>query len=153
MMAAERETVDRQFGVVNVQPDFAAIPSGLQPKPASPLAAQHQDWSRIPEERLEDGVFRQLVVGRDLMVCRLRFPPHTVTADHRHPHEQMTLVEKGRVRFTFGDETREARAGDVLFFPSNFWHGARILDEETVLVDIFTPVRKDFLEEGDAARG
>ena len=29
MMAAERETVDRQFGVVNVQPEFRATPSGL----------------------------------------------------------------------------------------------------------------------------
>ena len=29
MMAANREREDRQHGVVNVQPDFAAIPSGL----------------------------------------------------------------------------------------------------------------------------
>jgi 5-deoxy-glucuronate isomerase len=29
MMAANREDVDRQYGVVNVQPDFAAIGSGL----------------------------------------------------------------------------------------------------------------------------
>ena len=29
MMAANREREDRQYGVVNVQPDFAAIPSGL----------------------------------------------------------------------------------------------------------------------------
>ena len=30
MMAANRETVDRQFGVVNVQPDYAASGSGLE---------------------------------------------------------------------------------------------------------------------------
>jgi 5-deoxy-glucuronate isomerase len=29
MMAANREREDRQYGVVNVQPDFAAVPSGL----------------------------------------------------------------------------------------------------------------------------
>lgn len=29
MMAANREDADRQYGVVNVQPDFAATPSGL----------------------------------------------------------------------------------------------------------------------------
>ena len=29
MMAAKREDVDRQFGVVNVQPEFAAGGSGL----------------------------------------------------------------------------------------------------------------------------
>jgi 5-deoxy-glucuronate isomerase len=31
MMAASREDVDRQFGVVNVQPEFAAGGSGLDP--------------------------------------------------------------------------------------------------------------------------
>lgn len=31
MMAAHREDVDRQFGVVNVQPEFAAAGSGLDP--------------------------------------------------------------------------------------------------------------------------
>jgi 5-deoxy-glucuronate isomerase len=30
MMAAEREGLDRQFGVVNVQPEFAAMKSGLE---------------------------------------------------------------------------------------------------------------------------
>jgi 5-deoxy-glucuronate isomerase len=29
MMAAHREDVDRKYGVVNVQPEFAAVPSGL----------------------------------------------------------------------------------------------------------------------------
>ena len=29
MMAANREREDRQYGVVNVQPEFAAVPSGL----------------------------------------------------------------------------------------------------------------------------
>jgi 5-deoxy-glucuronate isomerase len=31
MMAANREDVDRQYGVVNVQPEFAALGSGLDP--------------------------------------------------------------------------------------------------------------------------
>jgi 5-deoxy-glucuronate isomerase len=31
MMAAHREDVDRKYGVVNVQPEFAATPSGLDP--------------------------------------------------------------------------------------------------------------------------
>jgi hypothetical protein len=29
MMAANREREDRQYGVVNMQPEFAAVPSGL----------------------------------------------------------------------------------------------------------------------------
>ena len=43
---------------------------------------------------------------------------------------------------------RVAKAGDVLYFPSNLPHGATMLDEPVVLVDIFSPVREDFLGGG-----
>ncbi|HEX8138092.1 MAG TPA: cupin domain-containing protein [Pyrinomonadaceae bacterium] len=106
---------------------------------------QHMDWSSVPVERIEEGIERQMIVGEKLMVCRLRFAPHTVTPAHDHPHEQLTLVEKGPVLFTVGDEERIAQTGDVLHFPPNSWHGATMLDEEVVLIDIFSPVREDFL--------
>jgi quercetin dioxygenase-like cupin family protein len=107
--------------------------------------AQHLDWASIPVEKLEEGIERQMVIGEQLMICRLRFAPHIVTLAHDHPHEQMTLVERGRVRFIIGNEERIAQAGDVLYFPSGCWHGATMLDEEVVLIDIFTPIREDFL--------
>jgi quercetin dioxygenase-like cupin family protein len=103
------------------------------------------DWSSVPVERLEEGIERQMIVGEKMMVCRLRFAPHTITLPHDHPHEQITLVEKGPVLFTVGDEQRIARTGDVLHFPPNSWHGATMLDEEVVLIDIFSPVREDLL--------
>ena len=112
---------------------------------AEPAASQHVNWATVPIETVEEGIERQLVVGDDLMLCRLRFAPNVVTAAHDHPHEQITIVERGRVRFTVGREERIAQAGDVLHFPSGCWHGATMLDEEVVLIDIFTPVRKDFL--------
>ncbi len=89
---------------------------------------------------------RQMIVGERLMVCRLRFAPHVITPAHEHPHEQITLVEQGRARFIIGSEERVAEAGDVLHFPSGCRHGATMLDEEVVLIDIFTPLREDFLK-------
>jgi quercetin dioxygenase-like cupin family protein len=109
---------------------------------------QHTDWSRVPVEALGDGTERQMIVGERVMLCRLRFAPRVVTPPHEHPHEQITLVERGRVLFTVGDEQRVAEAGDVLHFPPNSWHGATMLDEEVVLVDIFSPIREDFLGNG-----
>lgn len=106
---------------------------------------QHTDWTNVPVEQLETGIERQMIVGDNLMICRLRFAPQVVTAPHDHPHEQMTLVERGRVRFIIGEKERIAQAGDVLHFPSGCWHGATMLDEEVILIDIFTPVREDFL--------
>ena len=107
--------------------------------------SRHINWSNVPIERLEEGIERQMIVGERVMVCRLRFAPHIVTPAHDHPHEQITLVESGLVLFTIGNEQRVAQAGDVLHFPSGTWHGATMLDEEVILVDIFSPIREDFL--------
>jgi quercetin dioxygenase-like cupin family protein len=106
---------------------------------------QMRDWTSIPVEQIAEGIERQMVWGDHVMVCRLRFAPHTVTAVHSHPHEQITMVERGRVDFFVEGQRRTASAGDVLVFPSNIQHGATILDEEVVLVDIFSPLREDFL--------
>jgi quercetin dioxygenase-like cupin family protein len=103
------------------------------------------DWKTIPVEQISEGIERQMVVGQNIMVCRLKFAPFVVTPEHSHVHEQMTLVMQGKVKFIVGSEERIVSAGDVLHFPSNFWHGATMLDEEVVLIDIFSPIREDFL--------
>jgi quercetin dioxygenase-like cupin family protein len=113
--------------------------------PASVIAFQHRDWAAVPVEVIGDGIERQMIWGEHIMVCRLRLQPHVVTAVHSHRHEQITLVEAGRVLFTVDGEERVASAGDVLYFPSGILHGATMLDEEVVLLDIFTPIREDFL--------
>ena len=59
MMAAHRERDDRQFGVVNVQPEYAATGSGLDAGRAGgdamnrtpPSVFQHSDWTTIPAEQ------------------------------------------------------------------------------------------------------
>jgi quercetin dioxygenase-like cupin family protein len=109
------------------------------------LKPQHTDWSSIPVEQLEPGIERQMIVGENLMICRLRFAPNILTPAHGHPHEQITFVERGRVLFTIGDQQRIAEPGDVLHFPSGTWHGATMLDQEVILIDIFSPIREDFL--------
>jgi quercetin dioxygenase-like cupin family protein len=106
---------------------------------------QHCDWSSIPVEQIADGIERQMIWGEQLMVCRLRIAPRVVTAIHAHPHEQITLVERGTVRFTIAGQERVSSAGDVLHFPSQCEHGATMLEEEVVLIDIFSPVREEFL--------
>jgi quercetin dioxygenase-like cupin family protein len=102
-------------------------------------------WEDVPSELIAEGVERQMIIGERLMICRLTFQPHVDTPVHSHPHEQITLVERGRVRFSIGTEERVATAGDILHFAPGMSHGATMLDEEVVLVDIFTPIREDFL--------
>lgn len=110
--------------------------------------AQHLNWSGIPIDHPAVGIERQMVVGDCLMICRFRFAPFLVTPEHSHPHEQMSMVVSGRVRFFVEGAERIALPGDVLHFPSNCRHGATMMEEEVVLIDIFAPVREDFLSPG-----
>jgi quercetin dioxygenase-like cupin family protein len=107
--------------------------------------AQHLNWTDIPVEHPAEGIERQMVVGERMMIVRFRFVPFLVTPEHTHMHEQMSLVVSGRVRFFVEGEERIASPGDVLHFPPNCLHGATMMDEEVVLIDIFSPIREDFL--------
>ena len=106
---------------------------------------QQADWASIPAVRIAEGIERQLFWGDRVMVCRLRIAPHTVTPVHSHPHEQITMVERGRVRYIIEGQERVLEQGEMLHLPSGISHGATMLDEEVVLVDIFSPLREDFL--------
>jgi quercetin dioxygenase-like cupin family protein len=103
------------------------------------------NWRTIPAERIGEGIERQMVVGDNLMICRLKIQPRVVTPVHSHEHEQITMVERGRVLYIVDGVERVVSNGDVLHFPPNVPHGATMLDEEVVLVDVFTPKREDFL--------
>jgi quercetin dioxygenase-like cupin family protein len=103
------------------------------------------NWNSIPAETVAEGIRRQMVTGDRLMMCRLQMAPHTATPIHSHPHEQITIIEQGRVRFHVDGSDRIVSAGEILHFPSNVRHGATMLEEPVVLIDIFTPIREDFL--------
>lgn len=109
------------------------------------ITALVTDWTKVKAEQPAPGIKRQMVVGKNLMMCRFTFEPFLVTPEHTHPHEQMTLVIKGKVKFIIDGEAKIVSPGDVLHFPPNNRHGATMLDEEVILIDIFAPIREDFL--------
>ncbi|HVQ56372.1 MAG TPA: cupin domain-containing protein [Pyrinomonadaceae bacterium] len=108
------------------------------------------DWNSIKKENTAPGIQRQMVIGKNLMVCRFTFEPFLVTPEHSHPHEQVTLVVQGKVKFIIDGDVKIMAPGDVLYFPSNNRHGATMLDEEVILIDIFSPIREDFLVDNSA---
>ena len=66
---------------------------------------------------------------------------------HSHPHEQVGTVRSGKVRFCIGDEERIVEPGDFFSVPSDVPHSAAcISDEPAELVEIFCPVREDFIK-------
>lgn len=101
--------------------------------------------SEIALEDLGDGVSRKvLAYSENIMTVEVHFEKGAIGAMHNHPHEQITYVLSGKFEFTIGDETKIVEAGDTLYKEPEIMHGCVCL-EAGVLLDNFTPMRKDFV--------
>ena len=100
----------------------------------------------IKANDLGGGVTRRVLAhAPQMMMVEVSFEAGSVGSEHRHPHCQSTYVLSGRFRFTIEGEAVEVSAGDTLCFAPNELHGTLCLEEGTLL-DVFTPMREDFLE-------
>ena len=101
--------------------------------------------SDMPVEPAAPGMTRQ-VMGFDpsLLVARVTFDEGAIGEMHDHPHSQVTYVESGTFDVTIGDETRTLGGGDSFYVPPHVRHGA-VCTEPGVLLDVFSPVREDFI--------
>ena len=79
------------------------------------------------------------------MLSVVRFEPESVVADHAHPHEQMGILLEGRLEFTVGGVTRLLGPGDIWRIPGGVVHRVRALDQPAVALDVFHPIREDYL--------
>lgn len=101
------------------------------------------------EQKLIDlggGVTRRILsYDENLMSVEVAFETGAVGAVHTHPHTQCSYVLSGRFSYSVEDESVELRPGDSIVVPSGLPHGTVCL-EKGVLLDIFTPMRADFLK-------
>lgn len=89
---------------------------------------------------------RVLAHGDNLMLVEFRFAKGGIGAPHAHTdHEQVGYIAKGSFEITVGTETKIVCAGDSYYAPKNVIHGVVALEEDSVIVDAFTPKRSDFL--------
>ena len=103
--------------------------------------------AELPVERLNEKVERRVLAGRQEMIVWWRMKAGAHAAAHRHPHEQIVWMLKGKMDFRIGTERRSMIAGDVAVIPGNVEHEGIFL-EDTEVVDIFAPPREDFLSGG-----
>ena len=98
-------------------------------------------------EKIGDGIKRKIMsYDEKIMMVKVHFETGSIGSMHNHPHSQVTYVESGEYELTIGSETKTIRAGDSFYIPSNVMHGATC-SMKGVLVDVFSPIREDFLPE------
>ena len=99
----------------------------------------------IELKELGGGVSRKvLAYNEDLMSVEVRFEKGAVGTMHTHPHTQISYVLEGKFEATIDGETVVIAKGDTYITPPNVPHGVTCL-EAGVLLDVFTPMRKDFV--------
>jgi quercetin dioxygenase-like cupin family protein len=100
----------------------------------------------IPWEEVGAGVKRKIMGYDDkIMLVNVQFEEGGIGPMHKHYHSQVTFVVSGEFEMTIGDETKLLHGGDAFYIPPNVMHGA-ICKKSGVLIDVFSPIREDFME-------
>jgi quercetin dioxygenase-like cupin family protein len=104
----------------------------------------HDD--HIPWEQIEPKIKRKIMsYNNDIMLVKVAFEKGGIGALHHHPHLQMSYIASGVFEITINGKAQILKEGDVYFAPSDALHGAICL-ENGVLIDVFSPMRQDFVK-------
>ena len=103
------------------------------------------DVGALPLRRIWDGVNARVVSGERLSFAVVELDPGAVVREHHHDHEQLGMVIAGTVDFRIGDETRSLGAGETWTISSNVPHEVTAGADGAVVIDVFAPVREDWV--------
>jgi quercetin dioxygenase-like cupin family protein len=91
------------------------------------------------------GIKRKILAFEDkLMMVKVSFETGGIGLPHHHFHCQMAYVESGVFEVDIEGKKKVLKAGDVYHIPSNEVHGV-VCIEAGILIDVFSPMREDFL--------
>lgn len=100
----------------------------------------------VIKEKLDGGVQRKVLAYCDNVMCvEHYFEEGDVGALHSHPHTQITYVVDGEFEFTISGETKIVKKGDTMLKQDEVIHGCKCI-KKGILLDVFTPMRKDFIK-------
>lgn len=106
-------------------------------------------WESTETAKMSEAITRQLITGSEAMLARIVLRKGAIVPMHSHRSEQFSIILEGALKFMIEGKEFVARAGDIVVIPSNVPHYAEAL-EDTVDLDVFAPVREDWLRGNDA---
>jgi quercetin dioxygenase-like cupin family protein len=95
--------------------------------------------------KMAEGIHRRtLAHGDKTVLCEFSFKKGAVIPAHSHLYEQTGYLISGKLLFAIDGDEHEVNPGDGWCIKANIEHSAQI-QEDTVLVEVFSPVREDYL--------
>lgn len=101
-----------------------------------------EDCSR---HRIFPGVTIQACAAEKMMLSLAELEPGAVVEDHSHIHEQVGIVIEGRAIFIIGGEQKTLGPGDMYRIPGGIRHKVIALEERVRALDVFHPIREEYL--------
>lgn len=86
---------------------------------------------------------RMLACGERCQIIEFRLKKGARIPSHKHPHEQIGFLEKGRFKIVIGDKEYVVGEGDGYWVEPNVEHVVEVL-EDSIAIDVFSPPREDF---------
>lgn len=94
---------------------------------------------------LGGGVKRKIMCyDNRVMLVKVVFEKGAVGALHSHHHTQISHVDSGVFEVEIAGEKKVLKAGDAFYVTPDAIHGVVCL-EAGMLVDVFSPMREDFI--------
>jgi len=100
-----------------------------------------------PWEDLGDGI-RRKIVGHtpELMSVLVQFDAGAIGTPHAHDaHDQIAFCLSGSFECEVGGVKQVIRAGEAFVAPRLTMHGVKALEQDSTLLDQFSPRRDDYL--------
>ena len=116
---------------------------------AADRVMEYLNWESVPLETMSDVISRKVISGEKVMIAQVFLKKDAVVPEHHHESEQITYILEGALEFQIEGQTVVVSAGQVLRIPSHVPHAAVAL-EDTLDLDIFSPIRHDWLTKDDA---
>lgn len=91
------------------------------------------------------GVHIRTCAMERMMMSFVTLEPGSVVEEHSHPHEQVGMMLKGKATFWIGGDEKTLGPGDMYRIPGGVRHRVAALEEPVEVLDIFTPVREEYL--------
>lgn len=101
-----------------------------------------------PWEEVGPGIKRKIVgYTDDLMLVHLCFAKGAIGEPHSHEiHDQIGYVVSGSFEAEVDGKKQVLTAGDAYIAAKHLVHGAVSLEDNSILLDAFSPAREDFLK-------
>ena len=108
----------------------------------------HHRWVDIPSEQINESIARRFITGDSVTIGRFELKQGGVVPSHSHANEQLSIVLSGVLRFTIEGVETVVKTGEVMQIPGNAAHEVEVI-EDALVVDVFSPVRQDWIDKTD----